>query len=200
MSNSMSYHYPSKKHLLDLQEATKAFIGISHWRNPTAVTLTVRKVQVFGSTRVWADLHECSKNLRHFLNLLNKRAYRSQGKKIRIGCIPVIEQMQDGRYHYHLALDRPEHISAFRFRFLVAQLWAKTHWGYKQVRVEPKCDDGWINYIAKLKSKASYPDAFDWLNFTPEPSIHLEPYRCSSDIRERFDSAVLIGDRERMNQ
>lgn len=46
---------------------------------------------------------------------------------------------------------------------LVALTWGETLWGYHVQHVTP-CDSGWLPYMAKLKSKAEYSDAIDWLN------------------------------------
>ena len=154
----------SKTHRRNIQKAVKETFDISAWKNPTAVTLTFRKVRVFQNTRVSANPDICSQNLRHFLNLLNKKAYRNRARRMRIPCYNALEPMQDGRYHYHLALDRPEHISEAIFELSIKRFWSKTHWGYLQVKVDHNCDEGWIDYLVKVRSKSHYSDAFDWFN------------------------------------
>ena len=79
--------------------------------------------------------------------------------------IPVIESDRSGREHYHAAIDRPAHISRRDFENMILECWAKSRWGYRQIKVIPGADEGWIDYMTKRRSKPNYADAFDWENF-----------------------------------
>jgi hypothetical protein len=42
--------------------------------------------------------------------------------------------------------------------------WMKTQWGYGQVHIQPCHDDGWLDYITKLRSKIDVGESIDWMN------------------------------------
>jgi hypothetical protein len=52
------------------------------------------------------------------------------------GVIAVIEKHIDGRWHYHAAIEPPQHLSAEAFETLIRDCWHKTDWGY------PTCGQG----------------------------------------------------------
>ena len=64
---------------------------------------------------------------------------------------------------YHLLIDIPPRWHPDSFMALVVMNWSETLWGRGVIDVSP-CDTGWLPYMAKLKSKAEYSDAIDWLN------------------------------------
>ena len=127
-------------------------------------TLTMKQGRFFD--RIFVELNPdlCSQNLRHFRNVLNRKAFKNASHKKKMKCVAVLEQSADGRYHYHLALDRPECFSDLRFRLMVNWVWRNTHWGREQTAYKSPADQGWISYMTKLKTKPSYLDAFDWDN------------------------------------
>jgi hypothetical protein len=147
-----------------LKEAFLQTATIDHWDSPFALTLTMKQVVRRGGHRIALDPLKASQNLRHFLNLLNARLFSSgdlrKGKRLR--CIAVLEDGE--RYHYHLCLEKPDHVLAARFVNLIHWCWAHTDFGYWMVEVTP-CDAGWIGYMAKIRSKTAFSDAFDWANF-----------------------------------
>lgn len=146
----------------------KAFLGwcdTSGWKNPVAVTLTLKQaIRSRWGTFIRPGPGDYEQNLRHFLNVLNRRIY---GNKVRHGarlkCIAVLEGDDIVRRHYHLLIDIPPRRHPDSFMILVALTWGETLWGYHVQHVTP-CDSGWLPYMAKLKSKAEYSDAIDWLN------------------------------------
>lgn len=104
-----------------------------------------------------------TRNLRHFLNLVNKRIYGSSaqrnGKRIR--SVAVQEGGQYKRLHYHLMLDCPRDELVMEFPAILTKAWVSTDWGYPQIDIQP-CDQGWLNYMTKLRDKADFASAFDW--------------------------------------
>lgn len=104
--------------------------------------------QIDGATKL--DQVEASKNLRHFLNRFNKKAFGNgfyrYGRKALV--ISMLEKTYAGRWHYHLALKNP-------FSDLdicgstIEGCWAKTRWGYREIDIQPMHSDGWISYITK---------------------------------------------------
>lgn len=147
------------------RDAALAMMDISTWHCPFAVTLTLKQAYYDGHTRVALGAYDASKNLRHFLNLMNKavlgKASVRQGQKL--NCIPVIEDA-NVRPHYHLCLAKPPELPDEHFIALVETCWRKTKFGYTQTKIE-RCDAGWVRYITEYQTKSAYTDAIDWLNF-----------------------------------
>jgi hypothetical protein len=148
-----------------LREAAIAFSDISEWANPTAVTLTLKKGIMRDGVFISATPERCAQNLKHALNVLNRKIYRNKARKVRIECIPVLEQDANGRFHYHLALNRPAAISELLFPLRVKSVWEKTDWGYRQSDFQAGADRGWIEYMTKFRSKSEFDLAIDWGNF-----------------------------------
>lgn len=147
------------------RHAALAMMDITNWNCPFAVTLTLKQAYNDGHARVALGAYDASKNLTHFLNLMNKavlsKAALRRGQKL--NCIPVIE---DGnvRPHYHLCLDKPDDLSDEHFIALVETCWRKTKFGYTETQIK-RCDAGWVRYITKYQTKSAYADSIDWLNF-----------------------------------
>lgn len=148
-----------------LREETITFLDISGWANPTAVTLTLKKGFSRDGVFFAATPEICQQNLKHALNVLNRKIYGNKARKVRIECIPVLEQDASGRFHYHLALNRPAEISEVLFPLRVKSVWEKTAWGYKQCDFKAGADRGWIEYMTKFRSKREFDLAIDWGNF-----------------------------------
>lgn len=140
------------------------FCSILAWTNPTAATLTLKEGRTTNGIFIKPDPIIYSKNMRHFLNVLNKKIFRNRARRTRIKCIPILEGCSTKRFHYHLALDCPEKISASEFEIAIRSTWKDTDWGYRTMDVQRCYNDGWISYIAKLKTKEAYSDAIDWIN------------------------------------
>lgn len=153
--------------MFDRSAYRKALIDwfdIESWANPIAVTLTMKKAIRSNGVWIQATPEISSQNLRHGLNLINKKAFKSASRTRRLKTIAICEQDESGRYHYHLAMDRPEHITEFRMRFLIPAQWSKTRWGHTHVDVQFQADNGWVGYITKLRSKPEYDEAIDLAN------------------------------------
>lgn len=146
-----------------IREAFKEFCNIEKWNDPCAVTLTMRLSSKDGER---ASLITCSQNMRFFLTSLCRRVYKNAARRglKRLKVIPVIEQDASGRFHYHVAIDRPPHIEQGEFERLILENWRRTRFGYEQVHIVTGVNDGWIDYMAKFRSKANYADAIDWVN------------------------------------
>ncbi len=142
----------------DLQRSLRNFTLQSTDNWDFAVTLTMK--QQDGPTSL--DKLEAEKNLRHFLNRLNKSAYGNAGSRFgrSVLILPVLETSPGGRLHYHLAMENPfTELSVGRDR--IAECWSKTRWGYDQVDVRPIFDaPGWVAYITKNQSV----DGWDIMN------------------------------------
>jgi hypothetical protein len=131
------------------------------------VTLTLKQCYCVNGVVVRLTPLEASQNLTHFLNVINRKSFGKVGvrKGKRVRCFPALEG--DGksvRFHYHLCLDKPEALTIEQFTALIHKTWLKTNFGYYQIDVRP-CDDGWISYMTKYRSKSEFADAIDWMNY-----------------------------------
>ena len=140
------------------------FLDISQWKNPVAITMTMKQGQIINGRLVSLSPDLCSQNLRHFRNVLNRKAFGKASRKRKMKCVAVLEQSADGSYHYHLAMDRPDRFGDFRFQHLTVAVWHETRWGHRQTSYKRAADSDWVDYMCKLRTKASYLDAFDWAN------------------------------------
>lgn len=152
------------------QQAFREFSRIDGWNAPHAVTLTMK--QGVSSNDQYGRAYErltperASQNLRHFLNLLNKRVYGKAYTRfnVRIPVIPILEGGTRSRLHYHLMIDCPRDDLKPVYPELIRYLWGRTQWGYDQIDIQADADRGWINYISKLRDKPSFEDSIDWVN------------------------------------
>ena len=132
------------------------------------MTLTLRTSRPTGTVWVKLTAVEAQQNLRHFLNVVHKKlAAYGFPKKAELQCVPIFEGNDAVRPHFHLMLDRPACIEAAEYASLLEDEWSCTHWGHQRADVKP-CDDedGWLDYISKLRTKTDYAAAIDWTNFT----------------------------------
>ena len=143
-------------------------LGRIEWTNPCAVTLTLKLSISSAGVRTSLDAIKASENLRHFLNRLNRAAFGRGWKRRDRGltCVPIYEGSTSVRPHYHLCIDRPDHIELDDFASAIRTHWSETHWGYSQVNVQT-CDEvkGWLRYITKPRTKIDYANSIDWINY-----------------------------------
>ena len=153
------------------QQAFREFSRIDGWNAPLAVTLTMKQgIPIDQSRRAYERLtpERASQNLRHFLNLLNKRVYGKAYTRfnVRVPVIPILEGGTRSRLHYHLTIDCPRDDLLPMYPELIRSLWARTRWGYEQIDIQADADNGWINYSSKLRDKPSFEDSIDWVNYS----------------------------------
>jgi hypothetical protein len=156
----------NQKHKIDLREALLEFCREKNWINPQAVTLTLRTSRLVGTVRVKLTAFEAQRNLRHFLKVVHKKlAPFGFPKKAVLQCLPIFED-DEVRPHLHLMLDRPACIEAAEYADLLQYEWSRTDWALERADIKP-CDDddGWLDYISKLRTKSDYAAAIDWTNF-----------------------------------
>ena len=152
-----------------LQHSVRQWIDIDNWHHPFAVTLTLKqRIGGDGGVSSAAEnltTESASRNLRHWLNVMNKQVYGSAAQRHgkRLPVIPVLEGGRGKRLHYHLAIDCPRDELIEFFPAMVATSWRKTLWGYGQTDVQPS-DKGWLTYITKLRDKPDFGSSIDWLN------------------------------------
>ena len=148
-----------------IREAFLSRCDISDWNAPFAVTLTMKQAAKVGGRYIPLTPIDASDTLKHFRNYLSRELFGRGAKRKRmlLNCISVLED--DGvRAHYHLRMDMPDTVTREQFTKYVHDCWAKTRFGYKEVDVRP-CNDGWISYMCKFRTKSNFADAIDWMNF-----------------------------------
>lgn len=155
---------------LQLRSSIRDWVDIDSWANPFSATLTLKQVagtdNGFLARRVWGDELTASQNFHHFLNKLNRRLFgkaaQRYGKGVRV--LPVLEGGNGKRLHYHAVIDCPRPDLHDLFPIIVATIWRDTQWGYSQIEVNPGADQGWLNYITKLRDKPDFGSSIDWVN------------------------------------
>ena len=128
------------------------------WKSPFAVTLTMKLAYHKDGCTVPLTPERASQNLKHFLNILNCKAFGKGGmrKGMKLTCLPTIED-NGVRLHFHLCLEKPEGLTDVGFAELIERSWAKTRFGYRQIDAKPCHDtDGWIDYITKYRTKSEF--------------------------------------------
>lgn len=127
-----------------------AFIGLS---------LTLK--QQFDGQHLDPSL--CSQNLRHFMNVINKKVFGNRfsrhGHKLQI--FPVLENSLGERLHYHMILEIPRETNLNHFKDLIRTEWQRTRFGHREIHIDETIDMGWTNYITKFHSSK---DQVDWEN------------------------------------
>ena len=149
----------------DYKKIKNSFIEYAssiQWTNPHAITLTLKqRVDNISINQIIASI-----NFRHFLNRLNRWFFGNAAERYKksIQVVPVIESNATTRLHFHAAIERPEHINQIEFDNAIRHCWSKTKWGYNHIDIQPMTDNGWIEYISKLKTKNQYDLGINWEN------------------------------------
>jgi hypothetical protein len=156
------------KRALAHRSALLDFCRSKTWTSPHAVTLTLKTRTLVGD--IWQSLTqlEAQQNLTHWLNVVRKKLVRlGFSKHAALQRVPIFEGRQhQHRPHYHLMLDKPDCIETPEYETLIQHEWQRTRWGHQRVTVDACHDeDGWLNYITKLRTKEQYAASIDWTNF-----------------------------------
>lgn len=165
------------------QLAVLARCNTEQWNDYHALTLGLR-----WKSRDGGVLHtlqhagppdEYVQNFRHFTKVINQKCFGNAARRAfsRLSVIPVLEQDRSGRFHYHAAIDRPQHVSVSEFCDMISATWQKTRWGHARADIIQGADSGWTKYILKRASKTNWFDGIDWQNFH-------NPSRCATSTKE----------------
>lgn len=143
-------------------ECLSDWLSKLHYADMYAVTFTMK--QSNGGFKL--DDASASQNLRHFLNIVNQTAfgnsYRRFGKRVKV--IPVIETSAWDRLHYHLSIEKPEHLTEEEFLHLIGSAWRRTSLSRKELDIRKIYSDGWLKYCLKSRDPLQAID-FENLNF-----------------------------------
>jgi hypothetical protein len=136
----------------------------SRWRSVVGLTLNLKQSVVTASGGfVRLDELMAKKAFRHYMNMLNRRiynsAFRHHGKRLRV--IPILEKSEDGRWHYHVAIEPPEFMEAESFGNIAMVIWLGTFLGYGHGEISASVDAGWSAYMAKRRGKSGLEGYFD---------------------------------------
>jgi hypothetical protein len=139
----------------------------SHWRSVVGFTLNLKQSIVTASGGfVPLDELAAKKAFRHYVQNLNRRVYkaafRHHGKRLKV--IPIIEKSEDGRWHYHAAMEPPRFMDAGSFGDIAMDLWLQTYLGYGHGDFAINVDAGWIAYMAKRRGKSGLEDYYDCID------------------------------------
>lgn len=143
----------------NLQAELKSSIILPNFSNPHAVSLTfTENVRDLHPARLADDLR-AQKNVRHFQNLLNRAQLprRLTKRGLRSASVFVFEfgGQQEG-LHCHGIIESPDPDLVGHMPGIVRELWKdNTWWGDQQFKVTP-CNEGWVDYILKVKTKPDY--------------------------------------------
>jgi hypothetical protein len=146
-----------------MQKQAREFISTFSKSDAFSVTLSMKQSMWNDGCFERLDDIKAQKNMRHFLNRLNRslfgNAAKRYGKKVEV--IPVLEKSPSGRLHYHLTIKNPNPSQPFIFQQKVKTCWFQTMFADNQFRIEESYDvDGWNDYITKTK----VPN-IDWENY-----------------------------------
>jgi len=62
-------------------------------------------------------------------------------------------------------IDCPRNEALEAFPSLISDFWQKTPWGYHEIDIQSSANDGWLEYISKIRDKPNFGDAIDWDNY-----------------------------------
>jgi len=124
--------------------------------NDFAITLTYRETDSQHSSKYVPNYQKTSQDIKHFLNIINKKVYGRQSRnyKRRLKCVNVFEFNSSTGLHVHMALENPEdwHIPDAEKASLILNAWMSmkcsgSENANKLIRIYEI--SGWINYCFK---------------------------------------------------
>ena len=96
------------------------------------------------------NIERIQKNHRHFFNELHRRIYKKSKRKL--PRMVVIEQGA-GRFHSHMVIETPEHLSRSQFHKILMASWVKTKHGVNLHHVVGYYKNGLDEYCSKELGK-----------------------------------------------
>lgn len=148
---------PTSLEIEKFKQETRRFWAAQVWENPYALTLTMKMFN--GPERL--DQISASQNVHYFLNRLHRSVLHHRSPRLKTFSVFELSQ----RPHFHLCVDCPRHIAETAFKERVYESWIATRWARREIAIEPcYAVEGWLSYMVKTQTKASYPDAIDWRN------------------------------------
>lgn len=152
---------------LNDKDALISMCDISNWKSPIAMTLNFKQsIETPERGYIMIDETICNKEFRRYMRELNrlvyKNGYRRNKKRLRVA--PALEKSEAGRWHYHIAIEPPRHMTPSEFGEMAMNLWLSTKLGYGYGKIELNADKSWIEYILKRRSKNGFEQYIDCLD------------------------------------
>jgi len=131
----------------DYTSAIMTWFGAIDEKSHLAVTLTMKQ----SVRHQKLDKYLATRNMRHFLNNLNRSIFGNASKRFgkKIEVIAVQETSNWQRLHYHLLIKVPDRISIDEFSNLILQHWKSTDFAYNENTIRTCHSSGWISYMLK---------------------------------------------------
>lgn len=140
----------------DYKDAITNWVGCIDETSHIAVTLTMKQT----AQHQKLDIYLASKNLRDFLNRLNRSIYGNAAKRFKkkLQVLAVQEISKSQRLHYHLLIKVPERITAVDLSEAINYHWVRTNFAYNENVVKPCYSVGWVKYMLKDITKTAELD------------------------------------------
>lgn len=126
------------------------------------LTLKIRNRKIRDEDeRITSDSH-----IRTFFSILNTKIFKNSYRRYKkqLNRLSVSEYGNDIGYHYHLTIEKPDHLSKNDLISLIEDIWMNKIDHSTGLHIHRKIDYGWMEYILKSRSKENLPDSIDWIN------------------------------------
>jgi len=160
--------------ILNHKKALLDFCSTDHWDNVCAFTFNLKQAvklkEVYLNNKKieWHRLDKirCEQCFKEFMRDLNRRIYKSAYIKYgkRLQTMAFLERGAEGRYHFHAAIESPKFMTQDEFCKLAMDVWLEQSFGYGHGDAKANADRGWIDYMAKIRSKDGFDHYFDCLD------------------------------------
>lgn len=130
--------------------------------NSIGVTLKIRNRKIeHEMERMKSESH-----IRSFFSILNNKIFKNSYRrhKKQLNRLSVSEYGKDIGYHYHLTIEKPEHISKDDLIRMIEDIWMNKIDHSTGLHIDRDIDFGWMDYTLKLRSKDTLLDSIDWTN------------------------------------
>ena len=152
-----------------MQTDLEQFITLNtKWNQPVRLDLNMRKgisgqrlqsnarSKYSGTGFLWVTREMAHQNVRHYLNLLNRRVLglgsRAVGKGVHtFKCVPVVELSDGGRWHCHISLDLDHRLPFKEFKSEAIRQWFQTDLAYGKTYCTKMYDTGYYGYQMKFE-------------------------------------------------
>lgn len=166
--------------------------AITNWVRPSFADIESIALSLTFKDRVgteWLSTEVAEKTVHHYLRRINRVG---RGKRMSCVALPLRTlAIREGgigktmkRLHYHLQIEVPPATTAAAFATRCCDVWRRLDWGGRECYATRVTDDGWMDYMLKLRDKPEYCYALDvnnsWLARDAKAS-HSGPYRADAD-------------------
>ena len=127
-------------------------------KDGVAVNLTFKRVIRSTLGNLYLDEIAIEESLRHFVNFLSRRIYKSANKRYgkKVSFLYCVERGAEGLLHAHGFIPFPDRkgITSSEFRRAISEEWKKVKWSNRNFKsVFTYNRQGWIDYCLKRRTK-----------------------------------------------